>query len=384
MKIPSPRGRSLQSCDLAWIALSGLILAVGCDRKAQEVHFVGHVAALTGPQRDRGTSAARGVQLAVEEVNADQSRWVGGRKVAVIHADTKSELDLVGRQGMRLATVNRVPALLGGLTQAETDALAKVTREYGVVLVGSAGTVGDPPAVEAFAVGVAPVRKARIIDQFLHETLKPTKVALLVDENLGSTDGFVDTLTRLLTERKIPYLQSTFRQPDEFVGIAQKWGATLPVVVFVGSAEHAVKLLSITEPPAPLIFAGDEVDAQQLVPTVKDDNGPYWVGAYARESVNAEFVNKYVEKFQMFPPVEAMMGYDTARVLFTAAQDVRSFAGAKLVVRLRQNKPFDGLMGTGAIVFGPEQIAVGPAFVLQATRTGAVMRLRVEPEVKGK
>lgn len=384
MKNPSLRCRPLQSRDIAWMALTGLILAFGCDRKAQEVHFVGHVAALTGPQRDRGTAASRGVQLAVEEVNADQARWVGGRKVAAIHADTKSEIDLVGRQGMRLATVNRVPALLGGLTQSETEALAKVAREYGVVLVGSAGSVGIPAGVETFALGVSPVRKARIIDQFLQETLKPTKIALLVDENLATTSGFVDTLTRLLTERKIPFLNSTFRQPEEFVAIAQKWGATLPVVVFVGSAEHAAKLLTITEPPAPMIFAGDEVDAHQLVQAAKDDNGPYWIGAYARETLNADFVNKYVEKFQTFPPVEAMMGYDTAKVLFTAAQDVRSFAGAKLLVRLRQNKPFDGLMGAGAIAFGPDQIAGGPAFVLQATRTGAVMRLRVEPEVKEK
>ena len=69
-------------------------------------------------------------------------------------------------------------------------------------------------------------------------------------------------------------------------------------------------------------------------------------------------------------------------VLFSAAQEVRSFAGVKLVKRFEQTKPFDGIMGP--ITFGPDQLGVGPAFVLQATKSAAVMRKRIDAEAAAK
>lgn len=382
MKKPPLRCRSLPWRDIAWVLISPFLLLNGCDRKAGDPHYVGHVVALTGPDRDRGLAAARGVQLAVEEVNADQNRWVAGRKVAVIHADTRSELDTTAKQAVRLVAVNRVSSLLGGLTRPESDQMAKVAREYSVLTVGTSGTIGTPAVAEAFALGVTPARRARIIGQFLTETLQPARIALIVDGN-SPNGGFVETLTRQFHDHKTAFDTATFLKPEEIVALAQSWGASPPTVVFVGSLNDAAKLRNLVEPPPTMIFAGDEVEAHQFVEFTRDENGPYWVGAYVREGLkDMDFANKYSEKFQSFPPVEAMMGYDSARVLFSAAQEVRSFAPTKLSIRFRQPKAFDGLMGP--IAFGEDQIGAGPAFVLQATKTGTVMRKRIEPEGTGK
>src|SRR4051812_12545222 len=77
------------------------ICGFGCDHRG-EPHFLGHIAALTGSQRERGQQAMRGVQLAVEEINADPEQLVAGRKITVLHADGRGDAEMTAAQAMRL------------------------------------------------------------------------------------------------------------------------------------------------------------------------------------------------------------------------------------------------------------------------------------------
>lgn len=366
------------------ILLAGAVFFIGCAGK-QEYYFVGQIVALTGRERERGTAAMQGAQLAVEELNSDSTRWVNGRKVAVIHADSESELPKVGDQAVRLVAVNRVPALLGGTTRAEMDAIAAVAHSYAVandlnvIVVGAAGTTGSPPVAEAFSLGVSPSRRAKIIDQFLNETLKPARLALIVNAADAGQTAFLDSFTHLLSDRQATWETKTYSKSAEIPTIASFPSVTAPTVVFFGPARDAVEFRQAADPPLPMIFAGDEANAQLLISATKDDNGPFWVGAYAREKITAEFVTKFTERFKAPPSVESMMAYDSARVLFEAARDVKSFAASKLAIRFSQAKPFESL--NGPIEFGKaDRIGRGPAFVLQAKRGQAVIQKTFDAE----
>src|SRR3954464_6546514 len=111
------------------LLLAAVLCGSGCDRRG-EPHYLGHIAALTGPQRERGQQAMRGVQLAVEEIDADSEQWVAGRTIAVLHADGPGEPERPPAQALRLATVNHVEALIGGTSRAEALQLAPVLREH--------------------------------------------------------------------------------------------------------------------------------------------------------------------------------------------------------------------------------------------------------------
>src|SRR5437868_1911607 len=89
---------------------AALFTACGCTAKTEpEPILVGHVAPLSGADKSRGEHARQGIRLAVEEAEP-----VAGRRVAVDHADTRSDPEAVRAVVRRLLTVNRVAAVLGG------------------------------------------------------------------------------------------------------------------------------------------------------------------------------------------------------------------------------------------------------------------------------
>jgi ABC-type branched-subunit amino acid transport system substrate-binding protein len=153
----------------------------------------------------------------------------------------------------------------------------------------------------------------------------------------------------------------------------------VPTVVFLGPAQDLLALRSSSDPKMPMVFAGDETDAEILAEATKDDNGPYWVGAYAPEKVPRDFDTKFKDKFKTSPTVDAMMAYDASRILFAAAHEVKSLNAAKLATRLKQPRAFETL--NGPIEFGKDnQIARGPAYILQAKQGKAVVVKPLEPE----
>src|SRR5439155_1953826 len=101
-------------------------------------------------------------------------------------------------QGIRLATVNRVEALIGGNTRADAEALAPVSREYGLILINSAGQIGSSSNITAFALGLSADERARVLDRFLVDTLKVESLALVIDGRETASNAFADALTRMV------------------------------------------------------------------------------------------------------------------------------------------------------------------------------------------
>lgn len=111
----------------------------GCRNGDPPPWLIGHVTDLGTPA---GESARRGIQLAVEETNADPTGRVNGRKFAVIHADTAGRGGAEVGQLMRLGAVNKVEAVLAGGSIAELKQLGPTVKTYGLVMIGT-GEVGE-------------------------------------------------------------------------------------------------------------------------------------------------------------------------------------------------------------------------------------------------
>jgi ABC-type branched-subunit amino acid transport system substrate-binding protein len=108
-----------------------LLLFSGCSRKAEpEVLWIGHVAPLTGPRRERGEAAVRAVELLIEQARAD------GKKVAVRHVDAESKAT-ARAEATRLLAINRVLALLVGPGIEDIDDVTAAARahEAGVIVL---------------------------------------------------------------------------------------------------------------------------------------------------------------------------------------------------------------------------------------------------------
>src|SRR5262245_66468636 len=109
------------------VALAGLV-AAGCNRQAgPEPITLGHAVPLSGPAQEFGAREREGVLIAVDEANAANPPTLAGRRVHVLHADTGDSADGFQAAGVRLATVNRVAALLGGATAGEAGKRAEAS-----------------------------------------------------------------------------------------------------------------------------------------------------------------------------------------------------------------------------------------------------------------
>jgi branched-chain amino acid transport system substrate-binding protein len=113
------------------MALACALLA-GTDARAQEqVIKIGLLAPLTGPLASPGAEMKNGFELYWEQAG----HKAGGRKVAIVIADTTCNPDQALTQARRLVLQEKVDFLVGPLCGHEGPAVAQVSKETGVPLI---------------------------------------------------------------------------------------------------------------------------------------------------------------------------------------------------------------------------------------------------------
>src|SRR5262245_23093382 len=89
------------------------LAAHGCGSASTPAPIiVGNIVDLSGPGKKVGERTQLGMRVALEEMNKDTSL----RPIVVRHADTLGKLDAYEAQAVRLITLSKAVALMGGLT----------------------------------------------------------------------------------------------------------------------------------------------------------------------------------------------------------------------------------------------------------------------------
>jgi branched-chain amino acid transport system substrate-binding protein len=98
---------------------------------------LGIVTALTGPMAAPGVFQMNGFRLAVEELNAGGGITVAGRKyqVELKVYDTRANPGEGASAMQRLATVDKVPVVLGELSSGVAAAIAPIAQDYALPLI---------------------------------------------------------------------------------------------------------------------------------------------------------------------------------------------------------------------------------------------------------
>lgn len=115
----------------------GLATAMGGAVQEEPV-VIGTVTPLTGPNDLMGIDMMRGIDLAVDEINA-----AGGilrRPVKVIHEDTASVPKTGLDAAVKLVEVDKVPLILGAFSSGVTLPIGAYTNEQGIVQINIAST----------------------------------------------------------------------------------------------------------------------------------------------------------------------------------------------------------------------------------------------------
>ncbi|MBL0926359.1 MAG: ABC transporter substrate-binding protein [Phycisphaerales bacterium] len=345
---------SIASRTLLPLALLTVLLGWAGLANAKEEIVIGHYASMTGDQATFGQSEAKGVDMAVEEVNA--AGGINGKAIRVIRYDTAGKAQEAGNAVTRLVTRDRVVAVLGEVASTLSMAGGRVAQQFKVPMVSSSSTNPDVTAIGnmIFRTCFIDPYQGYVVARFAHEKKGFTKVATLFDQGQAYSKGLNDDF------------QKAFKSMGGQITTEQAYSA--------GTADYSAQLSAIRETSPEAIFipgyytqvaniarqarkmgikavflGGDGWDSAKLAEIGGEAiEGAFYSNHYSHQDPRPE-VQEFVKKFQKqhgdVPDAMAALGYDAARLLLDAIKRSPSTKGADIAKALSETKNFAGVTG---------------------------------------
>ncbi len=341
----------------------------GCSRKGtEEPLWLGHVAPFTGAERLAGEHERNGILLAVEEAN--EKRDGKERRLAVLHADSRGKLEQARHEAVRLATLNKVLALLGGRDQATADALGQALQAYPVSLLTPAAPASDV-LDGVFSLDVSPDFRGESLARFAADRLKGKKAVLVVDDNNAACTRIARAFAREWRKgsgRSAETLdlngdKATHKISDK----VERHGADL--LLFAGKASD---LLAAGKLRLPVLFGGEEMEWRRLekqseVPANLHAATVHVIGQFDEDG--KAFLKRYEERYHEAADADAWNGYEMMRVVTSAIRQSKTTTAIGLREQFIDKKnSYPGL--TGDLSF-KEGRAVRPLYIIKWRGTTA-------------
>lgn len=322
------------------------ILLCGCGPKAEEEPvWVGLVASFSGPDRTAGLQVKQGVELAVDDA---VNQRVEGRRLAVVTVDDRGTDESVRAEAVRLLSLNRVAALIGGADAGRATLLARTAQPYGVPTVLPCEVAGLRPDA-SFALGVRPAWRGQILALYASGELRLKRTAVLID---GRNPVAVELAAAFVKEwpgdEGASVQQETFRSDAELREQAPRLAAARPAVVLIAADTNHFQLareMLQSLPDSLLFYGGEDVDVEGLSAGHGD---VVTATVMAREELTDRgraFVKRYAEHFHESAGLAAVQGYDAARLLFDAMERAKTSAADKVRDQLAATTDFESLTG---------------------------------------
>ena len=129
-------------CVVLAALLAAMLLAVGCQSGANkgpsDKVVIGAVYPLTGAVASTGQNIKRGIDLAVEDINA--AGGVLGKKLEIIYGDSQGDPKVGMSEAERLITQSNVPVLLGTYQSGVTEVVSQVAEKNKTPLLSAIST----------------------------------------------------------------------------------------------------------------------------------------------------------------------------------------------------------------------------------------------------
>jgi branched-chain amino acid transport system substrate-binding protein len=366
------------------VATVGLLACPG-DRSDSTV-VVGHYGSLTGAEATFGQSTARGIRLAVKDVNA--SGGIKGRRVELKSYDDRGISQEAGTAVTRLITSDKAIAILGENTSSLSLAGGRVAQQYGVPMISPSSTNPQVTALgdKIFRVCFLDPFQGWVQAKFARGILKASTAAILYDQGQAYSKGLAEYFKAAFEK-----LGGSVVTEQAYTGGDQDFSAQLttirqaaPDVLLVpgyytdaGNIALQARKLGLATP----LLGGDGWESPQLVAIGRDAvDGSYYSCHYAYQENRPEvvkFVQAYEAEYREKPDSLGALGYDSARLLFDAMQRAPSWEGTALAKAIAETKDFVGV--TGRITIDPERNAKKSAVIVQMKGGVPVAVATIEP-----
>lgn len=332
---------------------------------------IGLIGPMSGPAAVYGTEPLAGARFALEELMAAGNPVA--RQIKLIPADSTANPGIAAQAAERMVSSDKVTAIIGGMTSAETQAMVEVTRKAGVVQLS--------PLAQDNALTQQKnqwfFRIAQNADSFgmkaadwAVDKLKAKRVFILArNDNYGTSNA--ESFTAGLKAKGVQPVGQAAYEPTakDFRPVLQKVADAKPDLVaimgFYTDAGLIVKQMSEMQ-----IRTNIYANTAPGLPQFAEIAGPaargvygalYYFAGSVSSDAGKKFVDSWKAKFKRSPSQYEGMGYDAVHVLVHALQSLPDPGKAtpeQLRVALTKVTGFDG--GTGRISFKPSGDAERP------------------------
>ncbi len=340
-----------------------------------ETVLIGEVGSLTGPEASFGISARNGIELAVNQGNAEGG--VRGKKIAVRVYDDQSKPEEAANAATRLITQDHVKLILGEEASSNSLAMAHKAQPAQVPMISPTST--NPKVTQVgdyiFRVCFIDPFQGSVMAKFARQNLKINSAAVLKDQksdySLGLTEYFISRFTEM--GGKIVAVEAYAKGDTDFRSQLTAIKGRKPEAIYVpgyytdvGIIARQARELGIKAP----LLGGDGWRSEKLFELGGSAiNGSYFSDHYSPENPAPQvqkFIADYKAAYGVVPDSISGLGYDAARVAIAAMRRAPDLSRPAIRDAIAQTKDFAGVAGN--ITLDENRNAVKPAVVLQADR----------------
>ncbi|WFA07968.1 ABC transporter substrate-binding protein [Tissierella sp. Yu-01] len=319
---------------------------------------------LTGEVATYGVNLNDGVQMALEEINANGG--VLGKQLEIVTVDNKSSDTEAANVSTRLATRDKVVALLGPATSGNTKAASPAAMQNKIPLISGSATADDV-TVDAngkvrdyiFKTCFSDSFQGVMMAEFALGDLGFTNAAILADSSSDYAQGLAKAFRDTFAANGGTLLSEEAYQAGDkdFKAVLTNLKATNPEVLFVPGYYEEVGLivrqareLGLNVP----ILGGDGYESPKLteIAGAENLNDVYYSSHYSpndtAENVVA-FNEAFNAKYSKSPDAFNALGYDMGYLLKDALERAGEADTEKLKVALEETDGFEGVTGVLSI-----------------------------------
>lgn len=317
--------------------------AASAPAEAVQTVKIGFAAPLTGPQAHYGKGYQNGVQMAIDDVNAENPT-LGGKKVQfeLLAEDDMADPKSATQVAQKFVD-SKVAGMIGHFNSGTSIPAAKIYNDAGLPQIAMA----TAPAYTAqgfkttFRSMTSDTQQGAVIGKFVVEKLKAKKVAI-IDDRSAYGQGLADEFEKAAKAAGATIAKREFTSDKEtdFTAILTSIKSVKPDIIFFGGADaqsgpmtKQKKRLSINAP----LVSGEMTRSDTFLKLA----GPDAEGTIAslagvpieQMPGGTAFLTRYKAKFgdmEIYTPY----GYDAARAMLAAMKKAESAEPAKYLPEL--------------------------------------------------
>ena len=355
------------------IILSSAIVFTSCNKTNDNEILIGEYASLTGSEATFGQSSHNGLVLAVEEINS--TGGILGKQVKLITEDNQGKPSETQTVVQKLINRDKVVAIIGEVASSRSKAGAPICQAAKIPMITPASTNPEVTTIGDYIFRVCFIDpfQATVMSKFAINSMKVTKVALLVDQKNAYSTGLAENFEQIFKGMggEITDIQKYSAGDKDFKAQLTSIKAKNPEAIFIPGYYTDVNLISIQAREIGLtcpLFGSDGWESEKLTEGKAKDalEGCYFSTHVSTENPDPkiqEFITKYKAKYNSTPDAMAFLAYDAGLILFEAMKKAGTTEPEKVKNELAKIKDFLGV--TGKITINEQRNAIKPAVILE-------------------